>query len=429
MTKTIHDKITNVTATELYAFGEALSCIKSEMQENGKKNEYDIWFGNIVLGQVTEKYAVVLCSDTYARNWFIEKGYSRILTSALAKSELGNLDVKFHVINTNDVDQINSAATDQRLVFKKMKRVLARLAGNPHQPKLPFPCPTELCRTTFFRPVFQGDLPGTLAELTDNKKKKKEIIRDYYVEERHETSWAKLDYLGLQCGVVEESVLLTLLWQWVERGYRNYSATNNEILEWKGHAKSASKDNPSPRYTQRHTNMIKEAMLRLSSVTFYYYQPGEDTGDDMVQRFSIFNDFAYDGGSCYDICFSEYFLKKLQFGIVTGVDPRHRALLGRSANAIAVHRFLSTHRRNGHHTWKQVCASQRLDNVLTLPRNDRNKTYTRIIKKLVDIGYLAPKSYTDKNGVLHWSKKTGDFSGDKLVKVILKQFKKKVKQS
>lgn len=401
------------------AFCQALIATKQAMSQSGQLGTFNLWTSNLVLADVDDDKVLVWAADAFMADFISSKGYDNALAESINQGDLAGRELIVNSPETEEDYQVKQK--NQGVVFKRMQRLIKRRASLPQQQNLPFPVPTQLCRTTFFRPFFQSALKGTLKQISDPKTPKKEIIKKYYIEERHETRWATLDYLGLECGIKEEDVLLLLLQRFVASGRKAYTISEDEILAYMGVSRTKSRGKKSLRYTGRQQNIVKEAMIRLSSIEFFFYLP-TDNQNEIEQRFKIFNGYLHESDTKrYDIDFSAYFLNNIRMGLVTGVSPEQRILLGKKTGAIATHRFLATHSGlTGHHRWAQICETQRLEHILQKSPIDRRKEYKSILEKLIESGYLAQSSYTDDHEVLHWTKRVGDFSGGKLIEALSK---------
>lgn len=363
--------------------------IQTSLCEKLGESDYSLWISPLTFSYDLKAENIVLLSpDPYFKSWVTENFLEQI-REVFDATELKNTEITLAV---NAISRGSLEATDSEIqpTIIKLAEDLRVVSKKPYQLSL---LPTTLCRTTFFRPVPRSSLRPS---------------NESFDHPPIETQWAILIWHGPDCGIKEEDVLILIIHRWIKAGCKPFSCSYSDLLNDLGYKKSKQ----GKHYTSSYSS-LKEHIDRLSKISFMLKVKkgaGVSSGgrihvlkyawDDEVKRLTIFIDPEFGNG--------------IAKGYITGLDNRH--LLEKDVSK-ALHRFISSHEREGHFPLLNVAQAINMD--LTNPITTIRRMMSKALTELKKIGFLTKKSGI-KNDNVHWYRENLSLSGPKLLAEIKK---------
>ncbi|OGR05983.1 MAG: hypothetical protein A2511_16615 [Deltaproteobacteria bacterium RIFOXYD12_FULL_50_9] len=359
----------------------------------------NLWIMPIKFAFDKEANKILLAGpDHYFCSWFKEN-YLDSIKTAFSKTVLKDAEIILgvQVVNFGEQEDVMLPPLLQLQIdaedAEKIITIKSSTKPKAYQPFLPF-LPTQLCRTTFFRPV------------------PRDSLRPASVSFNHptvETLWATLIWHGPDCGIKEEDVLIFLQSKWVRNGEKPFSCSYAEILDALGYKRSKQGKHYVGNY-----NSLKEHIDRISLVSFFIKVKkgkGISSGGRMHLLKYIYDDLTEE----FTFVIDPEFGRKIAEGYITGLSQRY--LLKKDISK-ALHRFISSHKDNdGHYGILDIAQAINMD--LTLSMDSVRRVLRLALAELKKINFLTPQSRM-KNDVLHWYRTEQILSGPKLLDAIKK---------
>jgi len=277
-------------------------------------------------------------------------------------------------------------------VIKSFDHNIEEAAKKPEQLPLGL-LPTDFCRTTFCRPIRRRDMR----------------VADIITVEKFESNWGVINYIGPDCGMDEEDLLITIIGRWIKNGMKEFECQYADLLDNLGYKRGSNGKHQRSSYKK-----LKDSLVRLNRSSFecIFYKKNGRTAGIATHVISYQWD---DERKCLKINVDNWFVGTIGRGFVTGIDLKERkALKGDTAKAL--HRFLSSHSGSEGHINVFVLA-QVIGMNMKQPRRKIRQLLKLAIRELKRIGFLQKKSCI-KDDVLHWHRGHKVLGGPKLKAVI-----------